>query len=252
METNTTLNVLLVEDDPALREMLQAHLCAEGWVVRSCDDGLRALAACVERRPDIVVLDVMLPGCNGLEICTSLRSLYAPSPGVVMLTARDAEIDVILGLEVGADDYVTKPCRPRELIARVRALARRVAHSGQPPSRLSPPPNDTMLEHGALRVELDARTVTVQDRAVRLTPTEFALLALLVRKPNRVFTRMELLKLVWDSTHEAYARNVDCHITRLRRKLETAGLVPVPILTSHGTGYYFSIPPSPAPGAKPA
>src|SRR5215468_10981878 len=120
------LNVLIVEDDAGLGDVMSVHLVAEGWDVRRVEDGDAALAACAEQLPDLVVLDVMLPRRSGLEVCAALRALYSPSPGVVMVTARDTELDVILGFEVGADDYVLKPFRPRELVARVRAVARRL------------------------------------------------------------------------------------------------------------------------------
>jgi DNA-binding response OmpR family regulator len=232
----TAVDVLLVEDDPPLREVLAAHLRARGWRVVGCDDGLRALELCRELRPDVVVLDVMLPGCSGLDVCARLRSAPGSSPGVVMLTARDAELDVIMGLDVGADDYVTKPCRPREVVARVHALMRRL---GRATSATPTAASADVIDRGPLRVEVGARRVTVLGRPVKLIPTEFALLALLAKEPERVFTRMTLLASIWSSTHEAYARNVDCHVTRLRRKLEAAGLATAPIQTCYGAGYAF-------------
>jgi two-component system alkaline phosphatase synthesis response regulator PhoP len=147
MAENESLDVLLVEDDSRLREMLEFHLRAQGWSVRSAEDGLRAIEACDERVPDVVILDVMLPGCDGIEVCRTLRRKHFLSTGVVMLTARDAEIDVVLGFEVGADDYVVKPCRPRELIARVRALARRVVR--EPDQK----PRAEVLDRGRLSID---------------------------------------------------------------------------------------------------
>ncbi|HZS37560.1 MAG TPA: response regulator transcription factor [Polyangia bacterium] len=234
------LDLLFVEDDAALRDVLRMHLEAEGWTLRLAEDGDAALAACAERLPGLVVLDVMLPKRSGLEVCAALRALYHPSPGVLMLTARDTELDVILGFEVGADDYVIKPCRPRELVARVRALARRLGGaparaSGAPPR----PAQSDAIDRGPLRIDLAARRVTVGAQPLRLTPTELELLAFLARAPDRVFSRAQLLEEVFDSTNEGYARNVDCHVTRLRRKLEAAGLDPAPIRTVHGAGYCF-------------
>lgn len=234
--------VLIVEDDVPLGDVMAVHLAAEGWRLRRAEDGEAALAACVERPPDLVVLDVMLPRRSGLEVCAVLRALYHPSPGVVMVTARDTELDVILGFEVGADDYVLKPFRPRELVARVRALSRRLGRvvapaSPQDPAR--PPP--AAVVHGALRIDIDARRVTVGDIALKLTPTEFELLLFLARSPRRAWSRKELLEQVFDSTHEGYSRNVDSHVMRLRKKIEVAGMNPAPIRTVQGTGYAFEV-----------
>jgi DNA-binding response OmpR family regulator len=235
-----SLDVLIVEDDDAARAVLAHHLGAERWSVRAVADGAAALEAVRERAPDVVVLDVMLPGACGLEICAALRALSSPSPGVLMLTARDGEADVILGFDSGADDYVVKPCRPREIIARVRALGRRVGQSSRPPPDARD--EDRAVVHGALHIDPRARRALVADKALRLTPKEFELLVLLASEPSRVHSRVDLLERVWDSTHAGYARNVDCHVTRLRRKLEAAGLCPAPIETVHGTGYRF-VPP---------
>jgi len=235
-----TVDVLLVEDDVALGDVMAVHLAAEGLRVRRADDGEDALAACAARLPDLVVLDVMLPKRSGLEVCAALRALYHPSPGVVMVTARDTELDMVLGLEVGADDYILKPFRPRELVARVRALIRRLGRISTsisvPAPALAPDPS---VVRGELRIDVGARRVTVGDRLLRLTPTEFELLLLLARAPARAWSRKELLENVFDSTHEGYSRNVDSHVMRLRKKIENAGLSPAPITTVHGTGYRF-------------
>lgn len=229
------LAVLLVEDDVALRDVLTLHLAAQpGWSVRAVGDGDAALAACAEALPDVVVLDVMLPKRSGLEVCAALRALYHPSPGVVMVTARAEEVDVIVGFEVGADDYVIKPCRPREIVARIRALARRVQTPSTPP-----PPAATPIARGALAIELEPRRATVAGTPVKLTPTEHALLVELAGTPDVVHSRAQLLERVFDTTHDGYARNVDCHVARLRRKLELAGLEPAPIETVVGVGYRF-------------
>jgi DNA-binding response OmpR family regulator len=247
------LEVLVVEDDEPLRAVLVHHLSALGWRVRGVGDGPAALDACAQRQPDVVVLDVMLPGASGIEVCTQLRALYDPSPGVLMLTARDAEADVILGFDSGADDYVVKPCRPKEVIARLRALGRRVRHPSRAPEPPVPDagapvpssPDKAPLVHGALKIDEGKRRVTVGANALRLTPTEFELLHHMARVPERAFSRMDLLQEVWGSSHAGYARNVDCHVTRLRRKIEAAGLVPAPIETVHGMGYRFVTPGSP-------
>jgi DNA-binding response OmpR family regulator len=237
MENGRTLSVLLVEDDAALRSSLELHLAAQpSWSVRSVGDGKDALNACGEQLPDLVVLDVMLPGCSGLEVCATLRARYHPSPGVLVVTARAEEADVILGFDVGADDYVIKPCRPREVIARLRALTRRLAPAHQRASEGTKP-----LTRGPLSIDLAARELRMGTKPIKLTPTEFEMLVVLACDPGVVHTRAELLTRVFDTNHEGYARNVDCHVARLRRKLEDAGVSPAPITTVHGAGYRFSI-----------
>jgi DNA-binding response OmpR family regulator len=227
-----TADVLIVEDDDALREVLRIHLSADGLAVRAAPDGEIALAMCDERRPAVAVLDVMLPGRSGLEVCVALRERFDPSPGVLVLTARGDEADVLLGFDSGADDYVLKPCRPREVVARVRALLRRVEphHDGA---------HEEAIVHGPLRIIPAQRAALVDGRPLRLTATELDLLALVARHPSRIFTRVELLEAVWRTKHAGYARNVDCHVARLRRKLEAAGLGPAAIETVHGAGYRF-------------
>jgi DNA-binding response OmpR family regulator len=232
------MDVLIVEDDPALGDVMAVHLAAEGWGLRRVADGEAALEACAERLPDLVVLDVMLPKRSGLEVCAALRALYHPSPGVVMVTARDTELDVILGFEVGADDYVLKPFRPRELVARARALNRRLGRTA--PAKAAAH-TATVVVHGDLQIDADARRASVGPHVLRLTPTEFELLLLLARTPERAWSRKELLENVFDSTHEGYARNVDSHVMRLRKKIEMAGMRPAPIRTVQGTGYRFEV-----------
>jgi DNA-binding response OmpR family regulator len=231
------LEVLVVEDDASLREVLVLHLGAEGFAVRATGRGDEALRLCAERAPDVVVLDLSLPGRPGLDICGRLRAELRPSPGVIMVTARAAEVDVMLGFSVGADDYVVKPCRPREIVARVQAVARRV----RPP----PGPTGEVVERGPLRIDVDARRVTVGDAPVELTATEHSLLLELARAPDRVHTRPALLASVWETAHGGYARNVDCHVARVRRKLEAAGLPGSTITTVHRAGYRFVSPDAP-------
>jgi two-component system, OmpR family, response regulator VanR len=240
------MDVLIVEDDAALGDVVAVHLAAEGWRLRRVTDGEEALAACAERLPDLVVLDVMLPKRSGLEVCAALRALYHPSPGVVMVTARDTELDVILGFEVGADDYVLKPFRPRELVARARALHRRLGsrlgHAvAAPPVSAAAPAAGSVIAHGDLRIDAEARRASVGPLVLRLTPTEFELLLLLARTPDRAWSRKERLEKVFDSTNESYSRNVDSHVMRLRKKIEMAGMRPAPIRTVQGTGYRFEV-----------
>ncbi len=229
----TQLSVLLVEDDAPLAHALSVNLAAEGWFVRSAHTVASALAAVHDSLPDVVLLDRMLPDGDGLSLCVALRAAR-PTPGVIVLTARGGEADVVLGLDQGADDYVVKPCRPRELVARVRAVLRRKAPA--------PGPDDVLIR-GRLRIDSTRRRAWVGDDELALTPTEHELLAVLAREPGRVYARLDLLAVVFDSTHPGYARNVDCHVARLRRKLAAAGLEPNPVKTTHRMGYRFEVEP---------
>jgi DNA-binding response OmpR family regulator len=222
------VEVLLVEDDATLRSVLSMHLETAGLAVHAVGDGDAALQACRELRPHILVLDVMLPGASGLEVAREIRDSYDPVPGIVMITALGGEDDVVRGLHSGADDYVVKPVRPRELIARIFSLARRLR-----------PVQEAERSFGRLRIWPVERRVEVDGEQLHLTPTELALLLELSSVPLRVFTRAELLSTVFDTDHPGYARNVDCHITRLRRKLEARDWTPAPVETVHGQGYRF-------------
>ena len=226
------MDIVLAEDDATLADVLAMHLRAEGFDVRAASDGAAALALCEDALPDLVLLDVMLPKRTGLEVCSELRRAHGARPGVVMLTALGSEADVVCGLDAGADDYVVKPIRPKELLARIRSLLRRLTG-----------PNDAQaVVFGPLRLDRPARQAYVGDKALRLTATEWEILACLALEPKRVWPRAELLARVFDTTHAGYARNVDCHVARLRRKLEDAGLSEKPIETVHGVGYRF-VPP---------
>lgn len=229
-------DLLLVEDDETLSGVLALHLEAAGYAVRAVEDGALALASCEAAKPDVVLLDVMLPGRSGIEVCQELRARYGARMGVVILTALGSEPDVVVGLDAGADDYVVKPIRPRELIARLRSLTRRLtlAPGGASASRA--------LVFGPLRIDEDKRELDVRGAPIHLTATEWDLLSCLVQEPRRVFSRAALLERVFDTTHRGYARNVDCHVARLRRKLEAAKVVGA-IETVHGAGYRF-VPPA--------
>jgi len=224
--------VLLVEDDRALREITAMHLESAGYVVEAVGDGEAALAAAAAARPDVVVLDLMLPKLSGLDVCRELRARYAPSPGVVMVTARGSEADMVIGLDAGADDYVVKPFAPPILLARLAALCRRLGRRAAPETS-----EGEVVRWSDIRIDLRTRKVEARGQALTLTPTELALLAHLCARPGQVITRKELLEEVFATSNEGYARNVDCHVTRLRRKLESAGWTPAPIHAVHGAGY---------------
>jgi DNA-binding response OmpR family regulator len=220
-----TSTVLVVEDEASIAQAVAARLRSEGFDVEIAVDGLAGVETCERLRPDLVVLDLMLPGLDGLEVCRRIQR-DRPVP-VLMLTARDSETDLVVGLAVGADDYLTKPFSARELVARIHALLRRVDRAG----------SDTDDEAGLLRlgpVELDlgARRVHHAGAEVHLTPTEFDLLAFMARRPGRVFTREALLADVWGYRDGSGPRTVDSHVRALRRKLGDDV-----VRTVHGVGY---------------
>jgi DNA-binding response OmpR family regulator len=220
--------VLLVEDDATVAEVLVAYLEREGFEVRWEDDGQRGLEAALSGDPDLVVLDLMLPSLDGLELCRRLR-LSRPVP-VIMLTARGQEEDRIVGLELGADDYLGKPVSPRELVARVKAVLRR---SQEP--RLARP-SARVLEAGDLRVDVPAHEVTLAERPVDLTAREFDLLVFLMQRPRVAFRRDELLEHVWGYTY-GDASTVTVHVRRLREKVEADPSNPARLTTVWGVGY---------------
>jgi len=230
MVTDAPTRVLVVEDDPTVAEVVARYLEREGFVVESVGDGKQALARADERLPDLVVLDIMLPGLDGLEVCRRLRS-RAPIP-VVMLTARGSEEDRVLGLELGADDYVSKPFSPRELTARVKAVLRR---AGSPLGGLD---RAEAIEYDGLRIDLGAREARVRGEPATLTAREFELLAFLARRPRQVFRRDELLEHVWGYTY-GDTSTVTVHIRRLREKIEDDPSAPRRITTVWGVGYRF-------------
>jgi DNA-binding response OmpR family regulator len=223
--------VLLVDDEPMVREVVARYLRLDGFRVHEAADGVAALDWLIAHRPDLVLLDIMLPGADGLTILRRLRE--RDDIPVILLTARAEEVDRVVGLELGADDYVVKPFSARELVARVRSVLRR--------STVRPMADDArVLEFGALRIEPLTREVTVDGRRVELTPKEFDLLVVLARSPRQVFSRRQLLAQVWDSAPEYQdAATVTVHVGRLRQKLERDPENPRWITTSWGVGYRF-------------
>jgi DNA-binding response OmpR family regulator len=213
--------VVVIEDEPVIADAVAARLRAEGYVVEVAGDGPSGVALCDRLRPDLVVLDVMLPGFDGLEVCRRVQSTR-PVP-VLMLTARDADTDVVIGLGVGADDYLTKPFSSRELVARVNALLRRVSRATEP----SP-----VIRLGELSIDHAAREVRAGRDEVHLTPLEFDLLHRLASRPGQVFSRDQLLADVWGYSDAMGARTVDSHVQAVRRKLGAHV-----IRTVHGVGY---------------
>jgi DNA-binding response OmpR family regulator len=218
--------LLVVEDDEVINESLTLRLEAEGYAVTRAVDGPGAVAAFGDAEPDLVLLDIMLPGFDGLEVCRRIQAIR-PVP-VLMLTARDDETDILIGLGVGADDYVTKPFRMREVVARIQALLRRVERAAELTAARAP----EGLVVGDLGVDPTSRRVTVAATDVHLTPLEFDLLVTLAAAPDRVFTREELLREVWGWADAYGTRTLDSHVKSLRAKIGAAR-----IRTVHGVGY---------------
>ncbi|MER8188315.1 response regulator transcription factor [Kitasatospora sp. NPDC094015] len=222
--------VLVVDDDPTVAEVVSGYLHRAGYLVDRASDGFQALARATEHRPDLVVLDLMLPGLDGLEVCRRLRATEAGADlPVVMLTARGEEADRIAGLELGADDYVTKPFSPRELVLRVQSVLRRARAAA---------PAAEQLSAGDLRLDQQARRAYRSDRELALTLREFDLLAFLVRHPGKAFGREELMQRVWGWEFGDQS-TVTVHVRRLREKIEDDPAAPVLISTVWGVGYRF-------------
>jgi len=228
--TDAPTRVLVVEDDRTVAEVVTRYLEREGFAVESVGDGHEALAHADAHLPDLVVLDIMLPGLDGLEVCRRLRS-HAPIP-VVMLTARGSEEDRVLGLDLGADDYVSKPFSPRELTARVKAVLRR---AGSPLGEVD---SAGTVDFDGLQIDLGAREARVHGELATLTAREFELLAFLAGRPRQVFRRDELLEHVWGYTY-GDTSTVTVHIRRLREKIEDDPSTPRRITTVWGVGYRF-------------
>jgi DNA-binding response OmpR family regulator len=222
--------VLVVDDEDHIVELARLYLSREGYQVDSVADGGQALARFGQSKPDLVVLDIMLPHVDGLTICREIRK-QSQVP-IIMLTARDEVTDKVVGLELGADDYLTKPFHPQELVARAKALVRR--------ARLEPD-QPKMVRAGRLEVDLERHEVRFGDGRVQLRPKEFDLLALLARHPGRVFQRSELLDLVWGYDFPGYTRTVDVHVQQLREKLAEGGVSDPTIQTVWGVGYKLEI-----------
>ena len=227
-------NVLVIEDDRDIAELIRLHLRDLGLEVVVCDDGVAGLEQALSRSWNLLVLDLRLPGIDGLEICRRVRleGKYVP---ILMLTARSMEMDRVLGLETGADDYLTKPFSVIEFIARVKAILRRVRHLAADSASAT-----RVLRIGEIAIDVDQRNVERSGKPVELTAREFDLLVHFARHPGRVFTRAQLLDQVWGLQHEAYEHAVSSHINRLRAKIEPSPTAPRYLLTIWGVGYRFA------------
>ena len=232
-----TRNVLVIEDDRDIARLVELHLRDEGYSVTVVPDGKLGLRQALSKTHDLVILDLILPGMDGLEVCRHIRNRPEYTP-VLMLTAKSTDVDRILGLEMGADDYLTKPFNVRELLARVKALFRRVealrAKDTTAPQKA--------IRAGDLTIDPEKRKVAVQGKFVRLTAREFELLLEFSRHPGRVYSRAQLLDKVWGYSYQGYEHTVNSHINRLREKIERSPANPRYILTVRGVGYQFVEP----------
>jgi len=233
--TPVSRTILVIEDDRDIARLLEMHLRDAGYTVTVTGDGIAGLRAASARSFDLILLDLILPGMDGLELCRKLRERPDYTP-ILMLTARSADIDRILGLETGADDYLAKPFNIRELLARVKALFRRVEalRSGEGL------PGSGVIRAGEMTIDPEGRRVTVRGQPVSLTAKEFDLLAEFARHPGKVYSRARLLDVVWGLGYEGYEHTVNSHINRLREKIEKDPSRPRYVLTVRGVGYKFA------------
>ncbi|MEL5992414.1 response regulator transcription factor [Microbacterium phosphatis] len=222
--------LLLVEDEPDLAEPLAYLLRREGYEVEIAEDGPAALAAYRERGADLILLDLMLPGMPGTEVCRQVRT--TSSVPIIMLTAKDSEVDIVVGLELGADDYVTKPYSARELLARMRAVLRRTVDAE---AEL----DERVLEGGRVVLDVDRHTVSVDGQQINMPLKEFELLEVLMRNAGRVLTRGQLIDRVWGSDYFGDTKTLDVHIKRIRSRIEQVPSEPVMLVTVRGLGYRF-------------
>jgi two-component system alkaline phosphatase synthesis response regulator PhoP len=220
--------ILVVDDEPKITDLVRDYLLRAGFQVLTAGDGRDALAAARTRKPDLVIVDLGLPDIDGLDVTQTLRQ--ESSVPMIILTARDEETDKILGLELGADDYITKPFSPKELVARVRAVLRRSEIADQESA-------GDILRAGDLEIDLARHRVRVKNQEVDLTATEFELLTVMARQPGRVFTRAQLLDAIHGVSFESFERAIDSHIKNLRRKIEPHPQEPVHLIMVYGVGY---------------
>lgn len=224
--------ILVIDDETNISDLARMYLSKEGFEVITADDGFEGLRLFRTRKPTLIVLDLMLPGVDGLEVCRQVRR--ESSVPIIMLTARGDDVDRIVGLELGADDYLTKPFNPRELVARVKAVLRRYNPSGGPDLEKGEAASKERIVVGNVTIDLKQRTVSVGDRQVELRAKEFDLLATFAQSPNAVFDREKLLNLVWGYEYYGDSRTIDVHVTHLREKLDGSN---VKIQTVWGVGY---------------
>lgn len=221
--------ILVVEDEPSIVTLIKFNLEQAGFSVLTAEDGNTGLQLAVDESPDLIVLDIMLPGMDGIEICKTLRQEKNTTP-IVMLTARDDELDKVLGLELGADDYLTKPFSPRELVARIKAVLRRTNQEDEPEK-------ENIISIGDLTIDTETYEVAIRGNSLELTPKEYELLLFLANHQGKVLSRDQLLNGVWDFEYDGDTRIVDVHVSHLREKIEDDTKQPKYIKTIRGFGY---------------
>ncbi|MEP2057784.1 MAG: response regulator transcription factor [Maribacter litoralis] len=224
--------ILIIEDDPEIIKLLELHLSDVSYVTTMAMDGDEGLRLALKNDYELILLDLTLPSLDGVEVCRKLRA--TKNTPVIMLTAKSEEIDRVLGLEIGADDYMTKPFSIRELLARIKAVLRRTNESGKKQEDTS------IIMAEGLKIDIDKRKVVVDDYKIELSPKEFELLVLMASNPGRNYTRTELLNMIWGYNFEGYEHTVNSHINRLRAKIESDMANPTYILTTWGVGYKFN------------
>ena len=236
---NQIERILIIEDDQKIVELVEMHLKDLGFQVDHAADGNSGLRMALGEQYKLIILDLMLPEMDGIEVCRHIRQNRITIP-ILMLTAKSEELDKVLGLEIGADDYMTKPFSIREFVARVKSIMRRIDMERKEKERISN--QDTRLNLGSLTIDFDQHRVWIGDKEVELTAKEFDLLALFARHPNRIYNRETLLDLVWGYKYNGYEHTVNSHINRLRNKIEKDPTNPKFIKTLWGVGYRFELP----------
>ena len=222
-------SIMLVEDETSIRETMAEFLAEEGVEILQAADGLEALEVFRENQPDLIILDLMLPKLDGLEVCKAIRQ--KSNVPIIMVTARDEEIDKLLGLELGADDYITKPFSLREMKARIKAVLRRTGFQGST--------EEHKISFGALEINTDRREVRMNNKIIELTPSEYAILTTLSQNVGRPYSRLQLLNATLGESYAGYERAIDTHVSNLRKKIEPNPQKPIYILTVYGLGYKF-------------
>ena len=222
-------SIMLVEDETSIREIMAEFLAEEGFEILQAADGLEALEVFRENQPDLIILDLMLPKLDGLEVCKAIRQ--KSNVPIIMVTARDEEIDKLLGLELGADDYITKPFSLREMKARIKAVLRRTGFQGST--------EEHKISFGALEINTDRREVRMNNKIIELTPSEYAILTTLSQNVGRPYSRLQLLNATLGESYAGYERAIDTHVSNLRKKIEPNPQKPIYILTVYGLGYKF-------------
>ena len=222
-------SIMLVEDETSIRETMAEFLAEEGFEILQAADGLEALEVFRENQPDLIILDLMLPKLDGLEVCKAIRQ--KSNVPIIMVTARDEEIDKLVGLELGADDYITKPFSLREMKARIKAVLRRTGFQGST--------EEHKISFGALEINTDRREVRMNNKIIELTPSEYAILTTLSQNVGRPYSRLQLLNATLGESYAGYERAIDTHVSNLRKKIEPNPQKPIYILTVYGLGYKF-------------